>query len=94
MRSRQLFGEPIRRIDTTERIAALTFDDGPGRKHTARVLSMPDTLKVRATFYLTGNELERNPDLPQRSVTDLRARGYLFVGVDELLAMRNITANH
>lgn len=42
---------------------ALTFDDGPDPASTPSVMRALDDLGVRATFFVLGRMLERNPDL-------------------------------
>lgn len=44
---------------------ALTFDDGPG-PHTARLLGMLSAAKARATFFVLGSGVVRNPGLARR----------------------------
>lgn len=64
-RSFQFFGDLVDRVDTTERVVALTFDDAP----TPRAADVLDTLArfdVKGTFYALGSELERTPDLGRR----------------------------
>jgi peptidoglycan-N-acetylglucosamine deacetylase len=58
-RNYQAFGEIVSRVETTERVVALTFDDGPTKSATDKILSKLRELEVRATFFLTGAELER-----------------------------------
>ena len=58
----QLFGEIVTHVDTDERVIALTFDDGPTRAFTPEVAEMLATRDVTATFFLTGAEMEKNPD--------------------------------
>ncbi|MDF3338356.1 polysaccharide deacetylase family protein [Mycolicibacterium septicum] len=55
-----LTGHLVHRVDTSAKVVALTFDDGP-TTHTPEVLRMLDTAGVRATFYLTGAELTAGP---------------------------------
>jgi chitin deacetylase len=55
-RTFQLFGEIVPRVETSQRVVALTFDDGP----TPLVLEMLTTLReknVRATFFLIGADI-------------------------------------
>lgn len=62
-RGYQLFGGLTDRVRTTEKVVALTFDDGP---HPAGTQALLDSLRrkdVRATFYVTGRELSERPDL-------------------------------
>lgn len=63
MRSRtfQLAGELVPRVETTERVVALTLDDGPTREYTQDVLDILREKGVRATFYLSGQECEQDP---------------------------------
>ena len=63
MRSRsfQLAGELIRRVDTEQKVVALTLDDGPTAEYTPWVLSLLKQRGVRATFYLSGGESEQQP---------------------------------
>jgi peptidoglycan/xylan/chitin deacetylase (PgdA/CDA1 family) len=62
-RSFQLFGELIHRVDTKEKIIALTFDDGPSKRYTDQVLAILSAEQVTATFFVTGKETKQN--LPQ-----------------------------
>lgn len=70
MRSRtfQLFGEIVPRVDSSEPVVALTFDDGPTAEYTSSVLEILDEQEVRATFFVTGHELEVNPDAGRQIV--------------------------
>lgn len=61
-RSVQLFGGLVTRVETTAPVVALTFDDGPTPEGTDGILSILSQSGVRATFFLTGAELERNPE--------------------------------
>jgi len=60
-RSFQFYGGLVTHVETDERIVALTLDDGPSRSGTRKVLAVLDSLGVRATFFVTGHELEENP---------------------------------
>ncbi len=60
-RTVQLAGAVVSRLDTSDKLVALTLDDGPTR-HTAEVLRILGAAGVPATFYLTGAELERHPE--------------------------------
>ena len=57
----QLFGDYVARVDTNERVVALTFDDGPDPFHTPRVLDVLDQHHVKATFFMMGRNVERYP---------------------------------
>ena len=48
----------------------LTFDDGPHVGHTDRVLDLLQAHSARASFFLLGQQVERNPDLVRRIVAE------------------------
>ena len=58
-RSFQFFGGLIEQVDTQEKVVALTFDDGPTEK-TDEILELLEGLDVKATFFVTGRELEQH----------------------------------
>lgn len=60
-RTFQLAGEIVNRVDTTEKVVALTFDDGP-TEWTPEILNLLAAKNVPATFYLNGADLDRHPD--------------------------------
>ena len=68
----QLFGDYVRRIDTTEKVVALTFDDGPLPTLTERMLDLLDRLEVKATFFMMGRNVERWPEI----AGEVLARGH------------------
>lgn len=49
-RDYQLFGKIISHIDTTEKVVALTFDDGP-TKNVSTILTLLDDYDAKATFF-------------------------------------------
>jgi chitin deacetylase len=59
-RTFQFFGEIIPRVNTQEKIVALTFDDGPTPGVTEEVLSILNEENIKATFFVIGADLERN----------------------------------
>lgn len=62
-RTLQTFGTLVHRVDTQQPRVALTFDDGPTPAALATLLPMLEQRHVRATFFVTGAELERRPAL-------------------------------
>ncbi len=62
-RTFQLFGGLTSRVETTDKVVALTFDDGPDPAGTQPMLDLLKSKNVRGTFYLTGRELAEHPDL-------------------------------
>src|SRR5439155_23606366 len=59
----RLFGRAFFRGAPGSRDLALTFDDGPNDRHTARLLEVLAKHGARATFFLVGRHAERRPDL-------------------------------
>jgi len=57
-----------------KKLVALTFDDGPG-KYTAELLDFLKEHRVRATFFLLGNNAARYPDLIKRMDAEGHAIG-------------------
>ncbi len=59
-RSFQMFGELTSRVDTPEKLVALTFDDGPSYVGVDAVLPVLRERGIKATFFLVGGALEKN----------------------------------
>jgi peptidoglycan/xylan/chitin deacetylase (PgdA/CDA1 family) len=55
------------RVPTTEPKIALSFDDGPSLKYTAKVLDILDAKDVTATFFLIGAHVRALPALARRA---------------------------
>lgn len=64
-RTTQLAGQLVQRVETDERVVALTFDDGPTDADVDAVLEALAQRGVVATFYLNGKDIEANPDAMQ-----------------------------
>ena len=58
-RTYQLFGELTNRVETNQKIVALTFDDGP-TKNVEKTLPLLNKYNANATFFVIGTELEKN----------------------------------
>jgi chitin deacetylase len=59
-RTFQFFGRLVPRVETSQKIVALTFDDGPTPYATTQVLATLEQEHVRATFFVIGGELEQH----------------------------------
>jgi peptidoglycan/xylan/chitin deacetylase (PgdA/CDA1 family) len=59
----QFFGGLTNRVDTSARVVALTFDDGPDPAGTRQLLDALARAEVPATFYLIGRDMAKHPDL-------------------------------
>lgn len=53
----------IRRINTTDKVVYLTFDDGPEPEITELVLNELDKYGFKATFFCRGDNAAKNPNL-------------------------------
>ncbi len=62
----QLVGEVHCRVDTDQKLVALTFDDGPIPPGVEMVLPILDAHGTKATFFLVGEAMQRNPGLARR----------------------------
>jgi len=54
------------KVCTYENVVAITFDDGPRRKTTERLLDGLKERGVKATFFLIGENIEGNEDIVRR----------------------------
>jgi peptidoglycan/xylan/chitin deacetylase (PgdA/CDA1 family) len=71
--SRWLLGIPDRLADPGK--VALTFDDGPNQDGTPRLLRLLSRAGIKATFFLVGEQVSRNPDLALEIVQQGHAVG-------------------
>lgn len=62
-RTYQAFGQLYARVETDEKVVALTFDDGPEPGPTEYLLEILDQKQVKATFMLNGNRIDAHPEL-------------------------------
>ncbi|HEV8592415.1 MAG TPA: polysaccharide deacetylase family protein [Pyrinomonadaceae bacterium] len=68
-RNFQFFGEIVPRVETSERVVALTFDDGPSPEFTDEILRILEEEDVKATFFLIGGDLEKHLDEGKKIVS-------------------------
>lgn len=64
---------------TQEKVVALTFDDGPNKPYTQQILDILDEKKIKATFFVLGENVKPNLDLLQRMVSqghEIENHGY------------------
>lgn len=54
------------RVKTRKELVALSFDDGPHARFTPQVLEILEQHEARATFFLIGERVQRNPELVLR----------------------------
>ena len=60
----------VYRINTEEKIIALTVDDGPDPRFTPKILDILKENNVHATFFVVGSQLEKYPDIGKRLVEE------------------------
>jgi peptidoglycan/xylan/chitin deacetylase (PgdA/CDA1 family) len=58
------------RVSTSQKIVALTFDDGPHPSNTPRLLDILKKRNVKATFYVVGTNARRYPAILRRMVAE------------------------
>ena len=56
----QFLGQIVPRVNTSQKVVALTFDDGPTTEVTEQLLATLAEQGVHATFFVIGAELEQN----------------------------------
>jgi peptidoglycan/xylan/chitin deacetylase (PgdA/CDA1 family) len=61
-RTFQVAGDLVWRVDTAQKMVAITFDDGPEPQHLPEVLAMLAGHQAKATFFVTGSQVAANPD--------------------------------
>ena len=54
-------------VNQKEKIAYLTFDDGPTLKATGKILDILKSEDVKATFFVIGKHVKENPELVKRA---------------------------
>lgn len=64
------FGPSLCRVRTSEKVVALTFDDGPDPTNTAALLDLLARRSIRATFFCIGERLARHPEVARRIVAE------------------------
>jgi len=65
-----VFGRVFIDSETSQKVVALTFDDGPYSPYTEQLLDILHEYNVPATFFLIGQNAEKNPDLVRRIVRE------------------------
>lgn len=55
-----------KRVDSKKKLIAFSFDDGPSRKNTEKILKALDKNNARATFFMLGQNASYYPDLVKK----------------------------
>lgn len=78
-----------------EKVAYLTFDDGPSRNVTPQILDILRKYNIKATFFVTGRAAEKNMDIVRRAYSEGHSIGnhsyshnykYLYSNTNNFLA--------
>ena len=64
----QVIGTLVDRVNTSERVVALTLDDGPAQEMVSDVLATLEAKQVKATFFATGEALHDSPESGRKIV--------------------------
>jgi peptidoglycan/xylan/chitin deacetylase (PgdA/CDA1 family) len=87
----QVFGRVFSNKETTQKVVALTFDDGPYPPYTEQLLDVLKEYHVPATFFLVGQNVEKYPDLVKRiSVEGHQLGNHTYHHIDLLKADRKV----
>ena len=97
-RNSPVFGSVLGRLPTTDRVVALTFDDGPNAAATPTILEILKHENVPATFFMLGRHVDRWPSIARAVAADghqvgnhgyhhrkLHVRGPAYARLDLLL---------
>lgn len=57
-------------INSDQKIAYLTFDDGPTEKMTPKILDILEAEDISATFFVVGKHVKENPEIVKREYED------------------------
>ncbi|WP_246096646.1 polysaccharide deacetylase family protein [Paenibacillus sinopodophylli] len=61
---------PVSKPAAGEKYIALTFDDGPDQRYTNDILDILKEKGVKATFFVVGQQVKKNPEVLQRIVEE------------------------
>jgi peptidoglycan-N-acetylglucosamine deacetylase len=65
-----VFGKVYEKGDTSEKVVALTFDDGPNDPYTSAIIDTLDRYHIKATFFAVGKNVELCPGTAKRIVAE------------------------
>lgn len=68
--SSQIFGKVDYKGSPSQKVVALTFDDGPNDPYTSQILDILEQYNVKATFFEVGRNVELYPQTTKRVLAD------------------------
>ncbi len=91
----RFYGKVCSNGDRTRLRIALTFDDGPNEPYTSQVLDILERYRIKATFFIIGQNAQRYPETCRRIVTAGNAIGnHSFCHNKSLCLRRGKTVAH
>ncbi|MEM6518538.1 MAG: polysaccharide deacetylase family protein [Cyanobacteria bacterium P01_C01_bin.70] len=60
-----LFGQAVYKVQTDEKVVALTFDDGPDPRYTEQIGQILAAAGAPSTFFVMGRHVEQHPEIVQ-----------------------------
>lgn len=90
----EFFGRVFSEVRTTQKVVALTFDDGPYPPYTEQVLDVLKEFHVPATFFVIGENVKKHPELVSRIASEGHQLGnHTYHHIDLLKADRKVIVN-
>lgn len=91
--SSQLFGKVYYEGNSSEKVIALTFDDGPNELYTSEILDILASYNVRATFFVIGKNVELYPETAKRIIAEGHVLGNHSYSHDVFHALIQLDSN-
>lgn len=83
------YGPVFSEVHTSQKLVALTFDDGPNPPYTGQILDVLKEKQVPATFFVIGKNAKKYPDLVRRIAAEGHQLGnHTYNHIDLLKADR------
>mgnify|MGYP001108579089 CR=1 FL=1 len=57
----------LKRGNTNRKLVALTFDDGPDKENTERILEILENYNMPASFFCVGRKIEKYPEILKKT---------------------------
>lgn len=78
----------ISQVSTSQKVVALTFDDGPLGESTAEILGILREKNAKATFFVVGEQVEKYPKLVEQEIAEGHEVGNHSYSHPELTKLR------
>ena len=57
----------VSQVKTKEKVVALTFDDGPTKEFSGKILNILDFFDYKGTFFYTGAQVKKKPEIAKQT---------------------------